>query len=109
MFVDGKLVPNTELGHIYLPNQKYDAEYKASSSAKDREGLSYKQFAKRVDQYLKYMHGLFYPTLFILGGGISKEHEKFIPRLTVEAEVVPALLRNHAGIIGAAMAATERA
>ncbi len=105
LFVDGKLVPNTELGHIEIKGQ--DAEKRAAESAREREGLSWKKWAKRVDRYLRTMHAYFWPELIIIGGGVSKKHEKFIPLLTVETEVVPAALRNEAGIVGAALSAAE--
>lgn len=105
VFTDGHLVPNTEFGHVELDGD--DAEHHTSSRARKEEDLSWKQWAKRVDRYLHYMEMLFSPDLFIIGGGVSKKHEKFIPRLTVEAEVVPAQLLNDAGIIGAALLASE--
>jgi polyphosphate glucokinase len=105
LFVDGKLVPNTELGHLELKGM--DAEKYAAESAREREGLSWKKWARRVDRYLGRMEAYLWPELIIVGGGISKKHEKFLPLLTVEAEVVPAQLRNEAGIVGAALAAAE--
>jgi len=106
VFVDGKLVPNTELGHLELDG--FDAESRASDAARSREDLSWKRWAKRVDAYLKLLQRLFWPELIIVGGGVSKKHEKFLPRLSVDAEIVPAELRNEAGIIGAAMLAAEQ-
>ena len=103
LFVDGKLVPNTELGHIEIKG--LDADDWAADSAREREELSWKKWAKRVDKYLDRMHALLWPELIIIGGGVSKKHEKFIPRLSVATEVVPAQLRNEAGIVGAAVAA----
>ncbi|PJF41704.1 MAG: ROK family protein [Chloroflexi bacterium] len=103
LFVDGILVPNTELGHVYLHD--VDAEERASNRAREAEDLSWKKWAKRLDEYLLHIESLFSPDLFIIGGGVSKKHEKFLPRLTVKTEVVPAKLRNEAGIIGAALAA----
>lgn len=105
LFVDGKLVPNTELGHLELHGQ--DAELLASDAAREREDLNWKRWAKRVDDYLHLLHRYFWPELIIVGGGVSKKHEKFLPRLTVETRVVPAELRNHAGIVGAALLAAE--
>jgi len=105
LFVDGRLVPNTELGHIEIRGR--DAERRASESARDRKKLSWKKWAGRVDEYLQRMHAYLWPELIIIGGGISKMHEKFLPYLSVDTEVVPARLRNEAGIIGAAMAAAE--
>lgn len=105
LFVDGKLVPNTELGHIEIDGK--DAEKRASESAREREELSWKKWAKRVDRYLDAMHAYLWPELIIIGGGVSKKHDKFIPLLSVDAEVVPAALRNEAGIVGAALSAAE--
>ena len=82
-----------------------DAEWRASDAARKRDKLSWKAWAKRFDAYLNYLEKLFWPDLFILGGGVSKVADKFIPLLTVQAQVVPAKLLNEAGIIGAAMAA----
>ena len=103
LFRDGSLVPNTELGHLLL-NGKIAEKY-ASAAAREDLGLSYKTWAKRLDLYLHQLQSLFWPDLFILGGGISKKHEKFFPFLTIETEFLPAVLRNQAGIVGAALAA----
>jgi polyphosphate glucokinase len=107
LFVNGRLVPNTELGHLYLPGHSFDAEEYASDRIRSAEDLSWQEWAKRLDQYLLHLERLFSPNMFILGGGVSKKHEKFIPHLSVRAKVVAAQLRNEAGIVGAAMAATE--
>ncbi len=101
IFYNGHLLPNTEFGHLDMNGQ--DAEYRASDAARQREDLSWKKYAKRLNEYLMAMEKLFWPDLFIIGGGISKVHEKFIPLLTVHAKVVPAQLLNGAGIIGAAL------
>jgi polyphosphate glucokinase len=103
IFYRGNLLPNTEFGHAELNGM--DAEHYASDAARQREDLSWKKYAKRLDLYLKMMEKLFWPNLFIVGGGISKESEKYLPLLTIETPVVPAQLRNQAGIIGAALAA----
>jgi polyphosphate glucokinase len=103
LFTDGKLMPNTELGHLKIRGR--DAEHRAADSVRKERRLSWKKWAKRLDEYLLEMEHLFWPDLIILGGGVIKEHEKFLPRLTVKAEVVPAQLLNDAGIIGAALAA----
>lgn len=103
VFVDGHLLPNTELGHIEIDCE--DAELMASDAARKDHNLSWKKWAMRFDTYLLRLEALFWPDLIILGGGISKKHEKFIPHLTVHAEVVPAEMLNEAGIIGAALAA----
>ena len=106
LFFSGQLVPNTELGHIELKGT--EAELWAADSVRKREDLSWKKWVKRVDIFLQRMRDYFWPELIIIGGGVSKKHEKFIPLLTVEAKVVPAQLRNEAGIIGAALAVLER-
>ncbi len=102
VFHRGRLLPNTEFGHIEIKGK--EAEAHASDAARQREDVSWKKYAKRLDRYLKTMEKLFWPDLFIVGGGISKEHEKFLPLLTIEIPVVPAQLLNEAGIIGAALA-----
>jgi polyphosphate glucokinase len=106
MFIDGRLVPNTELGHLELAG--HDAEDRAAASVKDSQGLSYKQWAKRVQAYMAHVEALFSPDLFIVGGGVSKDSAKWIPLLDLQTPVRPAQLLNNAGIVGAAMAATER-
>ena len=103
IFYRGRLLPNTEFGHIELEGE--EAEARASDAARQRDDLSWKKYAKQLNRYLKMMEKLFWPDLFIVGGGISKEHEKFLPLLTIDIPVVPAELLNEAGIIGAAMAA----
>ncbi|HEX9333515.1 MAG TPA: ROK family protein [Anaerolineales bacterium] len=105
IFYNGRLLPNTEFGHVQMNGE--DAEHRASDAARQREDLSWKKYAKRLNDYLMYMERLFWPDLFIIGGGISKVHEKFIPLLTVHAKVVPAQLLNGAGIIGAALFTQE--
>jgi len=106
LFIDGHLVPNTELGHIEIRGK--DAEVRAAASARDRKDLSWKKWARRVDEYLKYMNSYFWPDLIIIGGGVSKKADKFLPLLTVETEVVPAHMENEAGIVGAAIAVLYR-
>lgn len=103
IFYRGKLLPNTEFGHIEINGE--EAEARASDAARQRDDLSWKKYAKRLNRYLKTMEKLFWPDLFIVGGGISKESDKFLPLLTIDIPVVTALLLNEAGIIGAAMAA----
>lgn len=102
LFVDGVLVPNTEIGHIVLPNGK-EAESQVSEPVRKKKGLSWKQWTKRFDAYLRYLETLFWPNLFILGGGGAKKPEKILPHLTVQADIAPAFFRNRAGIIGAAL------
>ena len=106
MFNDGVLVPNTELGHMEIRGR--DAERRSAAAARVRRGLSWKAWANDLDEHLHAIDKLFWPKLIILGGGVSKNADKFIPRLTVRPRVVPATLRNDAGIVGAAMAASER-
>jgi polyphosphate glucokinase len=106
VFVDGVLVPNTELGHLELNGK--DAERRASSGAREKHNLSWDEWAARVDEYLAHVEMLFSPQLIIIGGGVSRKHEKFLPLLTRRrAELVPAELQNNAGIVGAAMAAAK--
>jgi polyphosphate glucokinase len=103
LFYNGVLVPNTEFGHIQLRGK--DAERRASEHAREIHDLSWGKWADRVDEYLLTMEGLLAPSLIIIGGGISKQADKFLPRLTgLRARVVPAVLLNDAGIVGAAMA-----
>jgi polyphosphate glucokinase len=101
IFYNGHLLPNTEFGHLELEGE--DAEQRASDAARQREDLSWKKYARRLSGYLNALEKLFWPDLFIVGGGISKVHEKFIPLLTVQTKVVPAQLQNSAGMIGAAL------
>jgi polyphosphate glucokinase len=105
LFTGGLLVPNTEFGHIEIRGK--DAETRASEHAKELHDLSWSKWAGRVDEYMRHVEALLSPDLIIVGGGISKESEKWVPKLTgVRARVVPATLLNDAGIVGAAMAAT---
>ena len=106
LFIDGALVPNTELGHLELDG--YDAESRAAASVKDKHKMSYKRWAKRVDVYMNHVERLFTPDLFIVGGGVSKDFDKWGPSLVLRTPVKPAELLNNAGIVGAAMAAAER-
>ncbi|WIM69891.1 polyphosphate--glucose phosphotransferase [Corynebacterium suedekumii] len=102
---DGHLFPNTELGHMIIG--RYEAEKRASSAAKDREELSFKKWGKRLSKVLAEYERLFNPTAFVVGGGISRDHAKWIDHVSVDTPVVPATLRNRAGIVGAAMAVRE--
>jgi polyphosphate glucokinase len=105
VFVDGALVPNTELGHIEIGGR--DAEKRASDHAREVDEISWKKWGKRVNTYLQKLEALLNPELFIVGGGVSKKPEKFFGFIDVRAELVPAELRNEAGIVGAAVAAAE--
>ena len=107
VFVDGHLLPNTELGHLELHG--HEAEKRASTKAKEDEDLSWHHWAHRVQKYLRHVEMLFSPELFIIGGGVSRKSEKFLPLIEhVRAEMVPAELQNNAGIVGAAMAAATQ-
>jgi polyphosphate glucokinase len=103
LFVDGELVPNTELGHLELDG--HDAEQRAAAKVRDREDLSWKEWAARAERYLRHVAFLFSPDLIILGGGISKRPEKWVPYLDVPCELAVAELANNAGIAGAALLA----
>ncbi len=102
IFTEGQLLPNTELGHIEI--ECIEAEKMASVAIFENEGLSWEDWADRLDTYLHKMVGLLWPDLIIVGGGISKRHKNFLPLLTVDVEIIPAEMRNNAGIIGAALA-----
>ncbi|MBT8218573.1 MAG: ROK family protein [Bacteroidia bacterium] len=103
LFLDGNLVTNTELGHLYLKGQRKVAEKYVSNAAREREELDWKDWAKRFDEYLMHVNALFYPDLIILGGGISKHFEKYGKYFTLQEKIVPAQLKNNAGIVGAAL------
>jgi polyphosphate glucokinase len=107
LFHDGVLVPNTELGH--LPMGKHDAEHLAAESVREQEGLSWKDWSKRLNEYFAVLERLFSPDLLIVGGGVSKKADKFLPFVETTAEIVPAQLLNEAGIVGAAVAHDLRA
>jgi polyphosphate glucokinase len=100
LFTNGELVPNCELGHLEIEGVDYES--KAAYSAKERENLSFEEWAKRLQVYYSNLDRLFSPDLYIVGGGISKQHELFLPLLKLNAPIVPALKRNNAGILGAA-------
>ncbi len=104
VFHNDHLIPNTELGKIYLQDRPQVIEQYISSSARERRGLDWKSWAAELDEYLTYLEWLFTPNCFIIGGGISKLYKKYVPHLKIETPVIPASLRNKAGIIGAAMA-----
>jgi polyphosphate glucokinase len=105
LFLDGKLLPNTELGHLEVDGA--DAESRASAAARDREELSWQAWAARVTRYVRVVEDLLWPDLVVLGGGVSRKAHKWLPYLEVRTEVVPAALQNQAGIVGAAMAVAE--
>ena len=106
LFMDGRLVPNTELGHLHLHHG--DAEDWAAASIRERDDLSWREYAHRLEVYLDIIQRLFWPELMIVGGGVSKKSEKFLPLMNVGTEVVPARMQNKAGIVGAAMAAAPQ-
>jgi polyphosphate glucokinase len=108
VFTDGRLVRNTELGHLELSG--HDAETRASAKAKEDEKLGWSHWARRVQKYLAHVEMLFSPDVFIIGGGVSRESDRFLPLIEgIRAEIVPARLRNNAGIVGAALnAATPK-
>ena len=104
VFKNGILLPNTELGHMYLDNG-IKAEYFASDAVRKFEGLKSKYWAKRINHFLIALEYLFWPDLFIIGGGASKKFDKLEEHLKTRTKIVPARLLNEAGIIGAALAA----
>ena len=101
---DGVLVPNAELGHLEVDG--HDAESRAANSAREAEGLSMEEWAGRLTRYYRTLERLFSPDLIVVGGGISKRSEEFLPLLDLDTEIVPATLRNKAGVVGAALYAT---
>lgn len=100
LMFNGKLVPNSELGHLQIDGVDYES--KAAYSAKERENLSWADWAKRLQKYYSHLEALLTPDLFIMGGGVSKEHEFFLPLLKLKTPIIPAENRNSAGILGAA-------
>ncbi len=106
LFIDGRLVPNTELGHVVM-HRGEETEHYASDRVRDHKQLSWKKWAKRVNKVLAELEALFSPDLFIVGGGVSKHYNKFGEHLRARAQIVPAQSLNEAGIIGAAMTAAQ--
>jgi polyphosphate glucokinase len=106
LIYDGVLIPNSELGHLEIDG--YDAETRAASSIKDKEGLSYPEWTKRLQRYYSHLEALLWPDLIVVGGGVSKDHEEFLPLLKLKTPIVPARLENKAGIIGAAWLAAHK-
>jgi polyphosphate glucokinase len=100
LFINGKLIPNAELGHLEIDGIDYES--KASFAAKERENLSWAEWSKRLQKYFSTLEKLFTPDLIIVGGGVSKHHQEFLPLLKLSTHIVPALKRNNAGILGAA-------
>jgi polyphosphate glucokinase len=110
LFIDGKLVPNTEFGHLQLTGLHLhggDAEDYASDRARQKHNLDWPAWAHRVQSYLRHLEGLLNPDLFLIGGGVSKKANLYLPHIEIRTPIVPATLRNDAGIIGAALAAQQ--
>lgn len=105
LLYNGQLIPNAELGHIQIDGVDYES--KASFAAMEREGLSFPEWAERLQKYYSALEALLVPDLFIVGGGISKSHAKFLPLLNLKTKIVPAETKNSAGIIGAAVLANR--
>ena len=101
LLYDGRLVPNSELGHLEVDG--HNAESRAANSAREQHGLSWKEWAKRLTTYYRTLEDLFSPELFVVGGGVSKDSAEFLPLVDIRTPIVPAALRNQAGIIGAAL------
>lgn len=105
IFINGMLLPNTELGHLFLNNM--EAEHYAANSIREKEDLSWEQWGKRFNEYLQHIELLFWPDLIIMGGGVSKKFDQYQQYFDLDVDVVPAQNRNNAGIIGAALAAEK--
>jgi polyphosphate glucokinase len=105
LFVDGRLVPNTEFGHVQLRGA--DAEAWASARVRTEQNLDFPQWIERVNEYLALIHALFWPDVFILGGAVSERYDQFAPLLKAQAEIRPAHFAGQAGVMGAALAAAE--
>lgn len=105
IFYNGQLLPNTEFGHLEMKGM--DAEHRVSDAARQANDLSWKDYAKKLSKYLKEMEKLFWPDLFIVGGGISKQSERYVPYLRINTPIVTAQLLNQAGIVGAALWARQ--
>ncbi|WP_030918805.1 polyphosphate--glucose phosphotransferase [Streptosporangium amethystogenes] len=106
LLMDGRLVPNTELGHLEIRGK--EAEKRASDHAREAHDLGWDEWADRVTEYLEHLEVLFSPSLFVIGGGVSKKADRFLPRIRIRTPIVPAALQNEAGIVGAAMAALRK-
>jgi polyphosphate glucokinase len=102
---DGVLVPNSELGHLEIDG--HDAEKRAAASIREKDDLSWEEWAKRLTTYYRKLEQLFSPELFVVGGGVSKKADRFLPLIDIDTDIIPAQLRNAAGIVGAALYATE--
>jgi len=107
LFIDGKVVPNTELGRIYLRDSKKTIEQIASDRVREEQKLNWKEWGERLNEFFNYIELLFWPDVIIIGGGVSKRYDKFFPYIKVKAKLLPAAFRNEAGIVGAAMTALD--
>jgi len=107
VFFDGRIIPNSELGRLYLRDSKKTIEQMASDRVREEQKLNWKAWGERLNDYFRYVELLFWPDVIIVGGGVSKKHEKFFPYIDVRAKLLPAAFRNEAGIVGAAMAALD--
>jgi polyphosphate glucokinase len=105
LFYNGVLIPNSELGHIELDGE--DAERRASAAVREREDLSWEKWAKRLQRYFSTLEFILRPALIVVGGGVSRRADKFLPLLTLGTKIVPAQLQNEAGIVGAAYLAYQ--
>ena len=105
LIYDGELVPNSELGHLEIDG--HDAESRAAYSAMERDSMTWEKWAKRLQRYYSHVEFIFSPDLFIVGGGVSKHHEQFLPLLSLNTPIVPAAFRNNAGLLGAAALAAR--
>jgi polyphosphate glucokinase len=106
LFIDGRLVPNSELGHIEIRGKA--GEHRASDANRARKGWTWAEWAVAFDEYLDRITRLIWPDLIIVGGGVSKQFDKYAPLLKTSVEIQPAQLRNNAGIVGAALASAEQ-
>jgi polyphosphate glucokinase len=102
----GVLIPNSELGHLEIDG--HDAETRAAASVKEKQGMSYDEYVPRLQRYYERVEALFWPDLIVVGGGVSKKADKFLPKLKLKTKIVPAKLLNSAGIVGAAWLAADR-
>lgn len=105
IFIDGQIVPNTELGRVFLRDSKKTIEQMASDRVREEQKIDWEAWGKTLNDYFNYIELLFWPDAIIIGGGVSKKHKKFFPYIKVKAKLLPAAFRNEAGIVGAAMTA----